>query len=263
MEILSLNNWIYFTAPHPDYGVELFKVEFSKQDQQITFDPISNKTFGDASFTIVASASSGLPVQMTSGQELSITGQTATVVNPGTVSVTVKQAGDALFNAAEAVQTFCVLPAKPTVETIFLQEGGVVLTSNASSGNQWYKDNIAIAATDYTMSPAESGAYKVNVTVDGCTSEFSDEHDIIITGIEPIEDHVSFYPNPAREVLTIKADGATTQVNILNIQGASMDNFTLKGNDVVDHSLDGYPNGVYIIKFITTNGSVHQKFVKE
>jgi ELWxxDGT repeat protein len=262
-----LDNWIYFTGFHPDYGIELFKVPFTKLDQQIITESISTKTFGESPFEITASATSGLPIVITSSDELTVANKTATIVKPGTADIMIKQEGDALFNAAEAVSlTFCILPAKPTITVSSLSTGGPILISSADTGNQWTGPNGEIpGANDKTFSSTESGSYKVHTTVDGCTSECSDEEIILITGIENPEQLLTIYPNPTREQFKIQTTGyrEDIQVDILNLQGKPLDGFKIHPGQSVDYSLQGYPSGIYLVKVVTSQGVAYQKVVKK
>ncbi|WP_159691211.1 hypothetical protein, partial [Flavobacterium sp. 9R] len=70
-------------------------------------------------------------------------------------------------------------PTKPTItassSTSFCSPGSVVLSSSATTGNQWYKDGIlVVGATASTYTASDSGSYTVEVTQNGCTSELSD-----------------------------------------------------------------------------------------
>jgi ELWxxDGT repeat protein len=265
IEMISLNNSVYFTAPHPDFGVELFKAEFTKLDQHITFDPIANKTIGDVPFQIIAAASSGLPIVITGGDELEIVNYTATIVKPGTVELIVQQQGDDLFNPAQASQTFCILPSKPSITVTGLEVGNPVLMSSANTGNQWFEQDVVITnATGKTFEPSENTTYKLNVTIDGCTSEFSEET-FVVTDIETIENFVSFFPNPVRETLRIKTTGnvGSLSIAIMDINGKAMSAYEIGGNDVVDYSLKGYPTGFYFIRITSEKGISYKKIVKE
>jgi ELWxxDGT repeat protein len=261
-----LDNWIYFTAMHPEYGIELFKVEFTKVDQQIMAGPFQPKTFGELPFNIDASATSGLPVAITSSEELAITNKTAAIAKPGLATLTFVQQGDALFNSTEAVQTFCILPSKPSITISGLNEGEPVLTSNAETGNQWFEQDVEIAdASDKTFVPEQSGTFKVKVSVDGCSSVFSDEAVVLITALETGEDLVTCYPNPAQHQLKIQATSFKTQIqiNILDIHGKPIDDFKMQANETMDYSLQNFPAGIYFIKVITPLTTSYQKFVKE
>jgi hypothetical protein len=86
-------------------------------EQTISFDPVANHTYGDAPFSVSATASSGLPVSFVvlSGPA-TISGNEITILSAGTVVVEASQAGDATYNAAPVVdQSFLVNPAPLTI----------------------------------------------------------------------------------------------------------------------------------------------------
>ncbi len=109
-------------AGNTNYNAASEQISFNvtdpaKQDQTITFDPISNKVFGDAPFTTTASASSGLPVTFSiiSGPA-TVSGSEITITGAGSVTVAANQAGDNNFNPAqEAIQSFDVAKADQTI----------------------------------------------------------------------------------------------------------------------------------------------------
>ncbi len=85
--------------------------------QTITFAPIPNHTFGDASFTLGATASSGLTVSyaVTAGPA-TVSGNTVTLTGAGTVTIQATQAGNTTYAAATPVsQSFSVAPASQTI----------------------------------------------------------------------------------------------------------------------------------------------------
>jgi PKD repeat protein len=56
----------------------------------------------------------------------------------------------------------------------FCDGGTATLTSSATSGNQWYKDNVAITGeTNKTLATKAAGSYYVKTTVSGCASDGS------------------------------------------------------------------------------------------
>jgi len=79
--------------------------------QTVTFDPIANKTYGNAPFTISATASSNLPVtfSVVSGPA-TVNGNTVTITGAGSVTLRATQAGDGAYDSASADQTFTVAP---------------------------------------------------------------------------------------------------------------------------------------------------------
>jgi uncharacterized protein YjdB len=77
----------------------------AKGEQTIAFAASPAKTYGDPSFTLTATATSGLPVSYTSSNPAvaSVSGSTVTIIGAGTATITASQAGDANYNAAPAV----------------------------------------------------------------------------------------------------------------------------------------------------------------
>lgn len=101
--------------------IGLSKIAFSKsaslRNQTITFDAISNKTYGDEPFSVFASATSGLPVifSIVSGPA-TVFGSTVTVTGAGTVVVRASQAGGSGWNPAPNVDnSFVVAKAEQAI----------------------------------------------------------------------------------------------------------------------------------------------------
>ncbi len=89
-----------------------------KAAQTITFGALSNKVYGDASFTLGATATSNLSVTYSSSNldVVTLAGNTATIVGAGTAVITASQAGNAVYLAATDVpQTFNVTKANQTL----------------------------------------------------------------------------------------------------------------------------------------------------
>jgi len=79
--------------------------------QTITFDPLSDKTYGDADFNLIATSTSGLNVGFVSSNTsvASISGTTLTILKNGTTDITASQAGNATYNpAANVIRTLTV-----------------------------------------------------------------------------------------------------------------------------------------------------------
>ena len=93
----------------------------TKGNQTITFNPnpLPNQTYGAPPFTVVATATSSLPVTFTvSGMctDSGTYGDTVTVTGVGSCTVTAHQSGDANYNAAPDVpRTFSIAKANQTI----------------------------------------------------------------------------------------------------------------------------------------------------
>ena len=118
----------------------IIQVQDDRQPQTITFDSIANRTYGDSSFVLRASASSGLPVryQITEGEGTVITlkDSIVTIVGTGSAAIIALQDGDEAFRPATAViRRFNVdkLPQKITFVQLDSAWVGDTLTLVASS----------------------------------------------------------------------------------------------------------------------------------
>jgi hypothetical protein len=81
----------------------------AKVNQIITFGALSDKTYGDADFTVSATASSGLVVSFTASGNCTMSGSTVHITGVGNCTITARQGGNGNYNAAPDVsQTFTV-----------------------------------------------------------------------------------------------------------------------------------------------------------
>ncbi len=92
----------YNAAPDVDRSFQV--TAQGKLNQVITFAPLPDRTFGDAPFTVNATASSGLPVtfSIVSG-DATISNNVVTITGIGPVVIRASQGGDATYNAAPNV----------------------------------------------------------------------------------------------------------------------------------------------------------------
>jgi hypothetical protein len=148
------------------------ELEIKDAAQTITFTSIGDKTFGDAPFTLSATASSGLPVfySTTTPNIISISGNTVTIKTVGTATIRAQQYGDYQYYPAPQVEiTFLVKPAGPVIKWF----DSNWLESSAASGNQWYKDGVAIPGATSKYQAASPGTYTVQVIIGSYVTGFS------------------------------------------------------------------------------------------
>jgi hypothetical protein len=113
----------------------------AKENQTISFGSLAGKTYGNAPFTVSATASSGLAVSFSSQTTgvCTVSGSTVTIVSGGTCTVQATQAGNADFNAAPSVnQSFTVAKENQTITFGALSNqpfgAPVMVSATASSG---------------------------------------------------------------------------------------------------------------------------------
>ena len=135
--------------------------------QTITFDPLPDRTFGDAAFALSANSDSGLPVSFSivSGPA-TLEENTLTLTGAGTVTVRASQAGDATrAPAADVDRSFSVAKATATV-TLGDLSATYDGTSKAFSAVTHPADLTVTKTYDGTSTePIEAGIYPVTATI--------------------------------------------------------------------------------------------------
>ncbi len=221
--------------------------------QTITFPAIANKKSGDAPFLLTATASSNLPVvYSTVSDKVSVSGSTVTIVTAGRAVIKANQPGNGTFSPApEVTQSFCINPPKPTISITEINSGAYSLTSSASEGNKWFLNGAAIPSGINTILLATAaGIYKVQVTIDDCTSDFSDETPIIVTGDLPASRHsVNLYPNPIDNYLELSGiTGELSDIQLVDLTGRKNTIELERQNDVVYANTQHLPQGIYLLQ---------------
>src|SRR5205085_1410362 len=80
-----------------------------KADQQITFDALADKKFGDPDFGVNAIASSNLAVSLSAAGDCTVAGTQVHITGAGSCKITASQDGDANINSAAPVaRTFSI-----------------------------------------------------------------------------------------------------------------------------------------------------------
>ena len=111
-----------------------------KSNQTITFAALGNKTFGEADFTVGATASSGLAVSFAASGSCTVAGATVHITAAGSCTIAASQAGDASYDAATSVsQSLAIAKAGQTIAFGALTDRTLLnpdftLAATASSG---------------------------------------------------------------------------------------------------------------------------------
>jgi len=144
------------------------------------------------------------------------------------------------------------------VKRPIITQTGATLSSNFSTGNQWYVNgNIINSATNQTYNPTASGSYKLLVTLSSGCTDTSATYVYVVTPTTSNNDiSLSIYPVPANTVLNIfftsktSTDLTTQLINAVgkivytNKQTISAGNFSTVIN-VAD-----LPPGTYVLKLL-------------
>jgi len=100
------------------YYTQLLEISSSPIDQTVHFEALADKKYGDPTFSLSATASSGLPVSYTSSDPdiAAVSSNTVTILKAGAVTITASQAGNESYYAATDVpQTLTINKATPVV----------------------------------------------------------------------------------------------------------------------------------------------------
>lgn len=244
-------------------------LEINKAKQTINL-PVSNKTLGDLPFTVNATATSGLPVTITtSSQNINLSGQTITILEAGNVTIHASQSGNEYFEAATPIEeSFCINPQKPQLTINGNKTATPVIESSSSSGNQWFLNSIAMANENQSVVEVkEAGTYTVSVTHDNCTSELSEPVLMIVTGINnEFSEEVKLFPNPTASKLRIQLkslQNGVKNITIVDTKGMTKDVIHFQDQpEEVEIDVSRYASGPYII-LINSNDLVFSKiFIK-
>jgi hypothetical protein len=220
--------------------------------QTITFPSIPDQLISNPPFQLTAIASSNLLVQYsTLSDKVILNGSTVTIVGTGRAAIKANQLGNSTISAApEVAQSFCIKPVQPFVTTFGINTDNVTLTSNATTGNQWFKNGSAIpAATNATLLVSSPGVYRVHVVADDCVSDFSDEISIVITADSPaLISTIVLYPNPVGSFLYLTGISEhVAKATITNMHGHEADIVLTREVDVYRASTDHLVPGLYIL----------------
>jgi gliding motility-associated-like protein len=162
--------------------------------------------------------------------------------SPFTPTVNTAVAGNTIFyvtqtvsgcpsTAAQVTVTVNPVPAKPTISgtLTFCTSGSTVLTSSATTGNQWLLNGtILTGETNQTLSVATAGNYSVVVTIGGCSAT-SDP--VAVTETTPVTPTISgtltFCPGDNTILTSSATSGNQWLLNGSPIAGATNQTLTV------------------------------------
>ncbi len=206
---------------------------------------------------------------------------TANTTGSYTVKVTNTTTGCVKTSSAVTV-TANAVPATPTIT-----RNGLVFTSNTATGNQWFKNGVAISgATAATYTAITVGCYNTRVSnTSGCTNASDTLCVASVTApsvgtsgqngssIEFVNEaarliNMNVIPNPNNGVfeLNIQNNEADTDAKLIifNVMGQNVysQNIALQtGESVQAIRLDNISNGVYFVRLLFNNNVLESKIV--
>lgn len=161
--------------------------------------------------------------------------------------------------------TVNAIPATPVITA-----NGAVLSSSASSGNQWYLNSVLIPnAINQTYTATQNGNYTVVVTVGGCSSAASAAVNVVNAGIDQTSNDYYFtvYPNPNEGNFNVSFNvilKATYHLELKNTLGQLIYQETLPdfaGNYSKQMDVSQFGKGIYLISLSNSANNIIKKVV--
>ncbi len=192
--------------------------EVNRAPQEISFPPVSTKTYGDPAFDLAATVNTNLPLvyEVLSGPAR-VAGATLILLGAGEVTVKVSQAGTENFLPASAEQTFTVNKAEQAI-------------TFAAPATAFAGESITLAATASSGLPVTFRVLSGPGSMEGSVLSFSGEGQVVVEATQPgdgnylaaapsqqtilvyAEDakkdgiRLMVFPNPTKGVLKVKLD---------------------------------------------------------
>ena len=186
------------------------------------------------------------------------------------MTIKASQEGNINYKATEVVsQPICILPKKASITASGIGTSNTALTSSSTGGNQWYRNGMPlIGATGPSLTIDATGLYTVKVTIEGCSSDFSDPFNFIITDVVDPEQAISLslYPNPVGQVLRIRLTGKKedepSELTVYDFSGRLMSQQTMKGGEA-SILIGQYSSGSYVLLVSSKAFTLNTRFVKQ
>ena len=185
----------------------VISIAINKANQTLTFGNLSSKTFGDAGFTVSATADSSLSPTFSSTTPLICTATTAgevRIVGAGTCTIRASQSGNNNFNAATAVsQSFTVAQASQSQLSI------------TSASTMVYGDTLTLVAT------GGSGTGALTFSESSSTCQIANGNSLTATGtgscvVSAVRSADTNYLASSATTLTITISASSQSINFLS-----------------------------------------------
>jgi len=250
----------------------------------VTFNAAPAPVISPAGNVSVCSGSGGVQLDAGSGYSSyswtgGATSQAITVTTAGTYNVTVTQ-GNCSGSAAASNVSVVTRPLA-SIATPVTSNGVAYLTASPigasyqwlmqSSPNGSYTATSTTSQNDTVTCGNAAAYYSVIASQNGCT-DTSAQVEVVCTGINEISSLVSFsiQPNPATDVLFVKYelnDNTNIKLSVIDLTGRKvvdvLNATETKGVHTHPVNLGKVSSGIYLLNFVTDNGSFNAKFIKQ
>ena len=242
------------------HGRGIWTAALDRYEQAIQFSIAASPTLDLGTVNLTATSTSGLPVTFNSSDtdRVSITGNTLTLISPGSVTITATQPGNNLYKPAESIsRTVCVAPAKPAITSSGTPGKDLKLATDIQPPLVWLKNGTEITgAVSPELTVEESGVYAVRYTRNGCTAQ-SANLPVVITSAPAAKDKgLRTWPNPTMDVLHYET--GWTMGTGMKLVAYDMDGRTVLtadlGSDKGKLDVGHLPSGIYVLTLMDRDG---------
>ena len=153
----------------------------------------------------------------------------------------------------------------PTIPLIS-SAGANTLSASLADSYQWYLNgDLLVGETNQTINCTQSGIYLVRITqAPSCSYSYSSGYNFSLTGISSNDNvikGISFFPNPANEVIKVGGIEKINEsyiVNIYSLDGRLLIN-AMNAQEIITDELS---NGCYLISLTTESGkTMNQRII--
>lgn len=177
--------------------------------------------------------------------------------NTGTYTVTVTDANGCVDTASMFIQVI-------TVDTAAFVNGAMLSASASGANYQWINcaNNSPIpGATNQNYMAPQNGQYAVIVTENGCSDTSSCLNVFSVDISQNVSsDNIAFGPNPVETELFILSASPVHQITVYSSSGALI--FIRSADSLQTVDVSDLAAGIYFIEFVTQEGVVRNKFIK-
>jgi hypothetical protein len=199
-----------------------------KASQTINFGALSDKTFGDPDFSVVATATSGLPVTFGAAGNCTVSGNLVHIAGAGSCTVTASQVGDANYSAAASVPRGFSIAKAPAITAVSCP---VSVTYTGAAQTPCSATVTGAGGLSFTPTPN----YANNVNAGAATASYTYTGDANHTGSS---DSKNFTIDKANTTTTVTSslnpatadDSVTFTATLAPLSAAGTVTFVIDGN---------------------------------
>jgi hypothetical protein len=258
-----------------------YTFEVQKATQNIAFDPVGDKTYGDAPFALNAASDASIPVsfEVVSGP-VSIEGNIVTINGAGSAVIKASAAGNENYNPASLEQTFVINKAAQSISFAALmpvnKADTVTLAATSTSGLPVSYSVVSgpgiISGSQLTFNGEGQVTVKASQTGnENYLAAAPVDRTVLVYGDDSKKDGIRLqvYPNPTAGVLKVKLDNKKDKeytFTIFNSQGVVVQSAVWERSHKmfeIDFNLENAEPGYYYLHVFDGTEKIVRTIIKK